>query len=370
MTDEKENRRYFQFLTTDRAGEILVYDGIEVEGEETFVKFTDGSRCNEKYILPLGERNARGNTVMAEVESPDNKWSFQEKWVGRQEEKWATNADGERVCVQPFVRGRKKIKLIPPRPPKPKSSKFGGEIVYVDSQTGETKKKDKEDMGLKEKSSTSKPDIQPAPQKKQEPQISYDDPVWLMMDKAKKFDTEVPVSITISLPTKSLYDVARESFENGGKKVVEYIISNIDDGKLKESLKEALYEAYEDDSSNYEEIEEESQDNSNNEQVETHDYKPENDEYEDYFKHVEISDYDTQNVIQKKPQKKEGSTKSNVKKDPPKEKKAASPPPTEPQKVQNETSEVDGQELFEPEVVEHSYEGKPQLREDSSENNE
>ena len=38
-----------------------------------------------------------------------------------------------------------------------------------------------------------------------------------MMDKAKKFETEVEMNLTISLPAKSLYDVADESFEDGGK---------------------------------------------------------------------------------------------------------------------------------------------------------
>jgi len=70
------------------------------------------------------------------------------------------------------------------------------------------------------------------------------DPVWLMMDKAKKFDTDVEMSVTISLPTKSLYEVAKESFEEGGEKVIEYIINNLDNQKLKDSLKMALREAY------------------------------------------------------------------------------------------------------------------------------
>ena len=76
--------------------------------------------------------------------------------------------------------------------------------------------------------------------------INSSDPVWIMMEKAKKFDTEVSINMVISLPSKSLYNVAKESFENGGETVVEYIISNLDLEEIKNSLKIALKEAYSD----------------------------------------------------------------------------------------------------------------------------
>jgi hypothetical protein len=66
----------------------------------------------------------------------------------------------------------------------------------------------------------------------------------MMCEKAKKFDEEITMIIKISLPKQSLYNVAKESFEDGGTKVIEYIIHNLDDKLIKESLKEALLEAY------------------------------------------------------------------------------------------------------------------------------
>jgi len=65
-----------------------------------------------------------------------------------------------------------------------------------------------------------------------------------MMDKAKKFDTVIEMNLIVSLPSKALYNVAEESFEEGGDKVIEYIIRNLDDQKLKDSLRRALKEAY------------------------------------------------------------------------------------------------------------------------------
>jgi len=155
---------------------------------------------------------------MAEIESFNNCWSFKEEWVGAEKEKWSPpeeSPDGVSHLVQPAVEGRKKVTPIPPRPTK---SAFGQITSVVEP---------------------------PAPSPVEiKQQKNSSDPVWLMMDKAKKFETPVEMSLIISLPTKSLYDVARESFEEGGDKVIEYIISNLDDNKIKDSLRLALHNAY------------------------------------------------------------------------------------------------------------------------------
>jgi len=211
-----EETRFFQFLAGERKGEVLIFDRIEQDGGDVYLCFKDDSRCNEDLILPINKREY-SNELMAEVESPSNIWTFDEKWVGRIEEKWSSpedTPDGEIHLVQPFVPGRKQITPIPPRK---STAKFGAISNHVTPA--------------------------PAP-----PPVTVNplvgDPVWLMMDKAKKFDTDVEMKITISLPTKSLYDVAKESFDEGGSKVIEYIIENLDNQKLKESLKTALMEAY------------------------------------------------------------------------------------------------------------------------------
>lgn len=212
----KEDQRFFQFLAGDRQGEVVVYDHIEEDEDLVFVCFKDGSRCNEELILKKGERKWN-NEFMAEVPStnPDNLWTFDTKWVGRQEERWSRpedSPDGEVHLVQPFVKGRKKVT---PKPPRKVKSVFGA----IDKR------------------------IESAPPKSERSKYEGD-PVWLMMEKAKKFDTDVEMSVTISLPSKSLYDVAKESFEEGGPKVIEYIIENLDNQKLKDSLKVALEDAY------------------------------------------------------------------------------------------------------------------------------
>jgi hypothetical protein len=213
----KEGTRFFQYIAGERQGEVLVYDHIEEEDDMIFIVFKDESRCNEDLIVPLGNREWQGK-LMAEVSStnPENLWTFDTKYVGRQEEKWSPpeeSPDGVSHLVQPFLPGKKKVT---PKPPKKIKSVFGTIDKHVE---------------------TAKPAVEEKPK--------YDgDPVWLMMEKAKKFDTDIEMTVTISLPTKSLYEVAKESFEEGGSKVIEYIIENLDNQKLKDSLKTALREAY------------------------------------------------------------------------------------------------------------------------------
>lgn len=209
-----DENRYFQFLQGERRGEVLIFDRIEEEDGDVFIAFKDGSRCNEDLVLPIDERKP-GSMLMAEVEDTKNVWKFETKHVGREEEKWEQDKDGNNHCVQPFVAGREVVTPIPPKKSKTKFGNVDHEVISA-----------------------------PSPNKK--PPQDLSDPVWVMMDKAKKFDTQIPMELTISLPTKSLYNVAKESFDEGGIKVIEYIINNLDDNKLKDSLKIALFSAYED----------------------------------------------------------------------------------------------------------------------------
>jgi len=201
----------------------MIFDSVEEDDGLIFITFKDGSRCNEELILPLNETNWT-NQLMAEVDSPENIWKFDVKFVGRQEEIYAENADGETVLVQPFVEGRKKITPIPPRKTK---SNFGlinnhinNNVVLPEYNNVENKKN--EEKKLKET-----------------------DPVYILMDQSKKNPTDVEMNINILLPPKSLYNIAKESFENGNNKVIDYIIDNLDISLIKESLKDALLKSYE-----------------------------------------------------------------------------------------------------------------------------
>jgi hypothetical protein len=213
------NPRFFQWLSTERRGQILIYDKVEEEDGEIYISFKDGSRINETLVLAINIKDATGK-LMAEIENPQNPWQFKERWVGREEERWEQNSDGERVCVQPLVEGRKLIDLIPP---KPTNSKFG-ELKQPTPQITQDEVIIKQDEINKPASSN----------------INQNDPVTIMLNKSKKIDTEISMNLTISLPSKDLFNIIKSNFEDGDKKTLEYIICNMDTEAIKNSIKDSL----------------------------------------------------------------------------------------------------------------------------------
>lgn len=217
--------RYFQWIAGDRRGEVMIFDKLEVDGPDVFIVFKDGSRINENLVAPINKKDLTGK-FMAEIDDPQNLWKFQEECVGREEEKWEQNAEGVKVCVQPFVPGRKIIKLIPPKPTPPNHSIFG----KIENT------------------------VSPPPEPEHEyistfqPKVDTSDPVYILMSKSKKIDSEITMNITISLPQKDLYNIAKQSFEDGDKKFISYIVSNISVEGIKDAIKIAIKDMYEKDS--------------------------------------------------------------------------------------------------------------------------
>jgi hypothetical protein len=219
------NNRYFQWLAGDKKGQILVFDKIESEDENVFITFKDRSRINENFVAQLNTKDLTGK-LMAEIDHPQNCWSFKEEWVGREEEVWETNADGERVCVQPFVPGKKIVKLISPRPTPKTHSSFGAvSNVQVSPPPQETDYFEKTSEPIK--------------------QINISDPVYILMSKAKKLDSEITMGMIVSLPPKSLYELAKESFDDGDEKFIQYIVDEITVNEIKDALKVAIKQMYE-----------------------------------------------------------------------------------------------------------------------------
>jgi len=217
--------KFFQWIAGDRKGEVLVFDRIESDEENVYIVFKDNSRINEVFVASLNQTDLTGK-FMAEVDSPQNIWSFKEEWVGRQEEVWEQNADGESVCVIPFVEGRKIINLIPPRKSAPRSSNFGNMPVQAPVPT-------------------------PVPKIIEIPDaIDKTDPVYILMSKSKKIENEINMIMTVSLPPKSLYDISKSSFDEGDKKFIDYIVDEMSIDQIKDALKSALRDMYDENPSN------------------------------------------------------------------------------------------------------------------------
>lgn len=225
------NTRWFQWIAGDKKGQIMVFDKIDAEEDNVYISFKDGSRINENLVAPLNQRDLTGK-MMAEIDHPDNCWKFKEEWVGRMEEVWVEQDEtnpGNKVCVQPFVPGKKVTKLDPPRPTPKTHSVFG--II----------------------NNKPEPTPQPIPQPVQEivkevipeSSLSKSDPVYILMSKAKKIDTDITMGMVISLPPKNLYEIAKESFDEGDDKFITYIVDELTVNEIKDALKVAIKEMYE-----------------------------------------------------------------------------------------------------------------------------
>jgi len=226
-------KRYFQWIAGEKIGEIKTFNKIEYEDGINYIVFDDGTRINEEFVAPINQRDLTGK-FMAEIDDPQNCWNFKEEWVGKEEEKWEKNADGVLVCVDPGNPGRKVVHLIPPKFT-PKPSKF--------------------EQNLQEKEEQEKQEKQEKPKTEEMNENVFDkttDPVYILISKSKKEDVDVEMTLTISLPSKSLYDISKNSFDQGDKKFIEYIIENISISKIKDSLKIAIKNMYESNSSNNE----------------------------------------------------------------------------------------------------------------------
>jgi len=214
------NNRYFEWLVGEKQGEILLFDHIEDDDENVYICFKDKSRINEALVANINQTDVT-NKMMAEIENPTNVWKFKDEYVGRQEEKWELNAAQEKVCVQPFVAGRKVVHLIPPRRSAPKTSNFGTVVQ------------------------TTPPPPQVIKATQLDSNINETDPVYILMSKSKKVNCDIQMNLTIALPPKSLYNIAKESFDEGSSKVIEYIVKNISISEITEAIKKALGDMYE-----------------------------------------------------------------------------------------------------------------------------
>jgi hypothetical protein len=221
-----ENARFFQWVSSEKRGEIKIFDKIEFDDNINYISFKDGSRINEVFVAQLNQKDLTGK-LMAEIDHPNNCWQFREEWVGREEEKWELNGEGISVCVQPYVPGKKVTRLIPPRTTPPTHSAFGRIQRSFEAENNVVQQ------------------LAASTQQNLGTTIDKSDPIYILMSKCKKSDTQISMDMTVSLPPKNLYNIAKESFEEGNDKFIDYIVNEITVNEIKDALKVAIKNMYE-----------------------------------------------------------------------------------------------------------------------------
>jgi len=263
-------KRYFQWLDGELKGEVATLESISEFGGETFYNFTDGESCNLRYISKMTSNvvDLKGK-FMVEVESPHNVWTF----------------DVIETAIPSGIRGHDPDDMIPTLHDLTHSNVSGGASSggVTDSDLGKEKlvppKKRQNMCPLPDPRDYPEKKIAVAEVKKQEPAAqvqqnvtfvekcseetktgenvqenvqsqaqqkpaSIIDPVAILVDSCKKHSTEIPITLKIDLPIKTLYSIAENEFENGGEKFIDYIVKGIDTKMIIEAIKVSLASAY------------------------------------------------------------------------------------------------------------------------------
>lgn len=70
------------------------------------------------------------------------------------------------------------------------------------------------------------------------------DPIGMLIRKVNKTTSIISMDLSVDLPSKSLFNVINENFDDGADRFIEIILDEIDYKIIKESLKHALLNAY------------------------------------------------------------------------------------------------------------------------------
>lgn len=231
---------YFQWVNGPKIGNIVKYVGTEIDDGEMYVKFEDGSRCNRNYISLLNDSNIE-NKQVAHISSPENAWNVYYEDIPEIKERYEIDGEGIQQCVQPYIPGRKIKRATPPKFYHVKEIKQ----FDVEEDYGE----DKPILApIKQESPKDKPQIIKESvietNKHNKHEKSTDNPVHLLCEKCKKVSCELETNMEIFIPTKALYDIAEDSFDNGGEHFINYIMDNLDMDIIKEQIKKSIEELY------------------------------------------------------------------------------------------------------------------------------
>ena len=270
--------RYYQWLpNTGNDGEIVKLKNIYYDNDIVFYEFSDGEICNEEFIAPYTTslKDIKGK-MLVELSSRNDSWQqdyIKSKAIsdpniqsenGRQREIPPLDdiLKSSNDTIEDSAIG--KYRLIPP-----KSNKTIQPIDYKDYMSNDDLIK----MGLieapkdvvkekEEKVTTNhiedeiietdiikyeKDDINNQEDsvvettKKQEETTN---PIAILVNASAKNPITIPMELTIDLPSKDLFNIIKNNFEDGSEKFIDVILSHIDYDMLVSSLKEALTNAY------------------------------------------------------------------------------------------------------------------------------
>lgn len=273
----RKNKRFFQWIAGEMQGEVAELESIEEFEGETFYNFTDGESCNLRFIAPMTNNKVDlKQKFMVEVESPMNVWSFDTVKTNLYVDQSMKGEAVEIPTLHDILQANSNSsevrsdvgtqKLVPPRNkqnirPLPRIEDYPVRVPESPKNKVQTQPK-KVEFEVKDNSvdvhdevnEVQEQPIQQKPSEKKsttkitikEPSDKSNDPVKILVDTCKKHETEIALSIKLNLPSKTVYNIAANEFDDGGKKFIHYITSDIDVSNIIHAIEVALTESYTD----------------------------------------------------------------------------------------------------------------------------
>lgn len=256
-----KRNRYFQWIDGENKGLVTKLENITEFDGEYFYNFDDGETCNQRFVSKM--TNNPGDLkekFIVEVASPRDTWTFTtisgSKFRDAQtnemvdvppvEDITSATGTGNNINVEHSKLGQ--TRAVPPT--------YNGPFYDLPSLDDYLliESDQEEDYKPHHKIHQQATPAVKVPGatiiNKRERQglnkniIAENDPVKILVDKAKKHSVEVDLSVDISIPSTSVYNLAKEEFENGEDKFIDYVMSNIDINVFREQLKTQLKEFY------------------------------------------------------------------------------------------------------------------------------
>ena len=267
--------RYFEWIAGEDMGEICVLSHVEEEDGHLYLHFTNGDVCDREFVSPMTtDPISLKNKFMVEIAGPSNAWTTEtivpKKYV---DQSMTDGVDYEIPTLHDMLQSGNgstanltnsnvgKMKLVPPKitltsvPSLPSMDDWGKrkdapktygrpENATIDVVQIETKPSVEVKVPEETPPLSGRPIInQPVELRIEKDSVDFN-PVKILYDKCKKNETDVDLTLTISLPSKSMYLLADSEFENGGTDLIGYILKDVKTDIIKQALKISLEDYY------------------------------------------------------------------------------------------------------------------------------
>jgi Ni,Fe-hydrogenase I large subunit len=262
--------RYFQWLQGENVGTVSKLADISEMDGEYFYNFEDGEVCNMRFISPMtSSPGMLKDKFMVEIASPNDPWIMETIETGffkdamtqegvevpPLEDITGAKGSGQNLDIDGSAVGTSKFRAPRYKGPFPELPSLNDYLV-VEEPVVNTPPKPKVEGAV---ASFKRPT--PKVEEPQVPRPTYvsptvevskpattvhepNDPVKILAKTCKKRDTDIDLTISIKLPSKAVYDIAADEFENGGDKFIDCLIEGVDVNSIISALRNALVEAY------------------------------------------------------------------------------------------------------------------------------